>query len=114
MEITATGLPDDIQQLCDSLVKAELPVRVEKLLCETVSHQPFDKFISVESTESDEVKSISADIGICENCLRELKEIGNRREGYSYISCAQCGPRYTIIRKLPYDRANTTPLHDYP
>ena len=108
VEITATGLPDDIQQLCDSLVKAELPVRVEKLLCETVSHQPFDKFISVESTESDEVKSISADIGICENCLRELKENGNRREGYSYISCAQCGPRYTIIRKLPYDRANTT------
>ena len=108
VEITATGLPDDIQQLCDSLVKAELPVRVEKLLCETVSHQPFDKFISVESTESDEVKSVSADIGICENCLRELKENGNRRQGYSYISCAQCGPRYTIIRKLPYDRANTT------
>ncbi len=108
VEITATGLPDDIQQLCDSLVKAELPVRVEKLLCETVSHQPFDQFISVESTESDEVKAVSADIGICENCLRELKENGNRRQGYSYISCAQCGPRYTIIRKLPYDRANTT------
>ena len=108
VEITATGLPDDIQQLCDSLVKAELPVRVEKLLCETVSHQPFDNFISVESTENDEVKSVSADIGICENCLRELKEKGNRRQGYSYISCAQCGPRYTIIRKLPYDRVNTT------
>ena len=107
VEITATGLPDDIQQLCDSLVKAELPARVEKLLCETVSHQPFDKFISVVSTEDDEVKSVSADIGICENCLRELKENGNRRQGYSYISCAHCGPRYTIIRKLPYDRANT-------
>ena len=108
VEIIATGFPDDIQQLCDSLDKAELPVRVEKLLCETVSHQPFDKFISVESTENDEVKSVSADIGICANCLRELKEKGNRRRGYSYISCAQCGPRYTIIRKLPYDRANTT------
>ncbi len=108
VEITATGLPDDIQQLCDSLVKAELPVRVDKLLCEVVLHQPFDKFISVESTESDEVKSVSEDIGICENCLRELKENGNRRQGYSYISCTQCGPRYTIIRKLPYDRANTT------
>ncbi|MBR0293457.1 MAG: carbamoyltransferase HypF, partial [Acidaminococcaceae bacterium] len=108
VEITATGLPDDIQQLCDSLVKAELPVRVEKLLCETVSHQAFDKFISVASTENDEVKSVSADIGICENCLHELKENDNRRKGYSYISCAQCGPRYTIIRKLPYDRVNTT------
>ena len=108
VEIIATGFPDDIQQLCDSLYKAELPVRVEKLLCETVLHQQFENFISVASTESDEVKAVSADIGICENCLRELKEKGNRRQGYSYISCAQCGPRYTIIRKLPYDRANTT------
>ena len=83
-------------------------MRVEKLLCETVLHQQFENFISIASTESDEVKAVSADIGICENCLRELKEKGNRRQGYSYISCAQCGPRYTIIRKLPYDRANTT------
>ena len=108
VEIIATGFPDDIQQLCERLYKAELPVRVEKLLCETVLHQQFENFISVASTESDEVKAVSADIGICENCLRELKEKGNRRRGYSYISCAQCGPRYTIIRKLPYDRANTT------
>ena len=108
VEIIATGFPDDIQQLCERLYKAELPVRVEKLLCETVLHQQFENFVSVASTESDEVRSVSADIGICENCLRELKEKGNRRQGYSYISCAQCGPRYTIIRKLPYDRANTT------
>lgn len=108
VEIIATGFPDAIQQLCDSLYKAELPVRVEKLLCETVLHQQFENFVSVASTESDEVRSVSADIGICENCLRELKEKGNRQQGYSYISCAQCGPRYTIIRKLPYDRANTT------
>ena len=108
VEIIATGFPDAIQQLCESLYKAELPVRVEKLLCETVLHQQFENFVSVASTESDEVKAVSADIGICANCLRELKENGNRRQGYSYISCAQCGPRYTIIRKLPYDRANTT------
>ena len=108
VEIIATGFPDALQQLCDSLYKSELPVRVEKLLCETVLHQQFENFVSVASTESDEVRSVSADIGICENCLQELKEKGNRRQGYSYISCAQCGPRYTIIRKLPYDRANTT------
>lgn len=108
VEIIATGFPDAIQQLCDSLYKAELPVRVEILLCETVLQQQFENFVSVASTESDEVKAVSADIGICANCLRELKEKGNRRQGYSYISCAQCGPRYTIIRKLPYDRANTT------
>ena len=68
VEIIATGFPDAIQQLCDSLYKAELPVRVEKLLCETVLHQQFENFVSVASTESDEVRSVSADIGICENC----------------------------------------------
>ena len=82
VEIIATGFPDAIQQLCERLYKAELPVRVEKLLCETVLHQQFENFVSVASTESDEVRSVSADIGICENCLRELKEKGNRRQGY--------------------------------
>ena len=108
VEIMATGVAEHIEKLCDSLRNAALPVKVERFVCRQVQLQEFATFTSVLSTESKEVKFVSADIGICENCLRELKENGNRREGYSYISCAQCGPRYTIIRKLPYDRVNTT------
>ena len=108
VEIMATGVVEHIEKLCDSLRNAVLPVKVERIVCRQVPLQEFATFTSVLSTESKEVKLVSADIGICENCLRELKENGNRREGYSYISCAQCGPRYTIIRKLPYDRVNTT------
>ena len=108
VEIMATGVAEHIEKLCDSLRNAALPVKVERIVCRQVPLQEFATFTSVLSTESKEVKLVSADIGICENCLRELKEKGNRRQGYSYISCAQCGPRYTIIRKLPYDRANTT------
>ena len=108
VEIMATGVAKHIEKLCDSLRNAALPVKVERFVCRQVPLQEFATFTSVLSTESKEVKLVSADIGICENCLRELKEKGNRRQGYSYISCAQCGPRYTIIRKLPYDRANTT------
>ena len=108
VEIMATGVAEHIEKLCDSLRNAALPVIVERFVCRQVPLQEFATFTSVLSTESKEVKLVSADIGICENCLRELKEKGNRRQGYSYISCAQCGPRYTIIRKLPYDRANTT------
>ena len=108
VEIMATGVAEHIEKLCDSLRNAALPVIVERFVCRIVPLQEFATFTSVLSTESKEVKLVSADIGICENCLRELKEKGNRRQGYSYISCAQCGPRYTIIRKLPYDRANTT------
>ena len=108
VEIMATGVAEHIEKLCDSLRNAALPVIVERFVCRIVPLQEFATFTSVLSTESKEVKLVSADIGICENCLRELKEKGNRRQGYFYISCAQCGPRYTIIRKLPYDRANTT------
>ena len=108
VEIMVSGKPEQIEKLCESLRNAALPVRVDNLVCREVPLQEFATFTSVPSTESEEIKFVSADIGICPHCLQELKENGNRRQGYSYISCAQCGPRYTIIRKLPYDRVNTT------
>ena len=108
VEIKVTGEPKQIEKLSESLSAVALPVKVEKLVCSEVPLQEFATFTSVPSTESKEVKLVSADIGICSHCLQELKEKGNRRQGYSYISCAQCGPRYTIIRKLPYDHVNTT------
>jgi len=108
VEIIATGYREDIVKLCDSLRHAASPVRVDKICCEEIDAQIFDTFFSKASTDKVEIKCVAADIGICSHCLQELQEKGNRREGYSYISCAQCGPRYTIIRKLPYDRENTT------
>jgi len=51
---------------------------------------------------------IPSDIAICNDCLRELRDPKNRRYEYFFITCTNCGPRYTIIEKLPYDRSNTT------
>ena len=51
---------------------------------------------------------ISPDLPVCDNCLRELKDSTNRRFAYPYINCTNCGPRYTVILALPYDRPNTT------
>lgn len=51
---------------------------------------------------------ISADLAVCDDCLRELRAAGDRRRGYAYINCTNCGPRYSIIEKLPYDRPHTT------
>lgn len=51
---------------------------------------------------------IPADISICPDCLRELLDPGNRRFLYPFINCTNCGPRFTIVKRLPYDRPFTT------
>lgn len=51
---------------------------------------------------------ISPDIATCDDCLREMQDENDRRYGYPFLNCTNCGPRFTIICDVPYDRPNTT------
>jgi len=69
----------------------------------------FDKFEILDSEViSGAFQPISPDVAICEDCLRELFDPQDRRYRYPFINCTNCGPRFTIIKDIPYDRPKTT------
>ncbi|MZK51193.1 carbamoyltransferase HypF [Clostridium beijerinckii] len=69
----------------------------------------YKKFVIKESTkQKNEMRFISPDIAVCDECLEDIRSKGNLRYKYAFTNCTQCGPRYSIIKALPYDRQNTT------
>ena len=68
------------------------------------------KGFEIRQSQREEFRNtlISPDIGICEDCLRELRDPRDRRYRYPFINCTNCGPRFTIIKDIPYDRAKTS------
>ncbi len=68
-----------------------------------------DKFvIGVSATEGSALSQVTSDIATCQDCLVELNDEKDFRYGYPFINCTNCGPRYSIVKTIPYDRPNTT------
>jgi hydrogenase maturation protein HypF len=69
-----------------------------------------EKFSIYKSSEETNISGsvIPPDIAICNECLQELRDSKDPRHDYFFITCTNCGPRFTIIERLPYDRENTT------
>ncbi len=77
------------------------------------SPEGFGEFVIIKSDDSsEEITEVSPDIAVCEACLADMKRQPHRLS-YPFINCTNCGPRFTIIRDLPYDRPMTT-MKDFP
>ncbi|WP_288527477.1 carbamoyltransferase HypF [uncultured Eubacterium sp.] len=75
---------------------------------EITENKNYTQFKIIHSTNDNDIPFITPDLATCPNCERELKDENNRRYNHPFISCINCGARYTIINTLPYDRENIT------
>ncbi|MCG6864163.1 MAG: carbamoyltransferase HypF [Thiogranum sp.] len=83
--------------------------RPQLLAVEQVAAGAFEAFAIRDSERQGEVQvHVPPDYFTCDDCLAELNEPADRRFRYPFINCTQCGPRYTLIHALPYDRSNTS------
>jgi hydrogenase maturation protein HypF len=92
-------------------IRAEAPplARMDTLEVTECPAQGFTTFEIVHSeSQPGDFIPISPDVSICPDCLRELFDPTDRRYHYPFINCTNCGPRFTIIESIPYDRPNTT------
>lgn len=115
VEITAAADEQAMEKFLRRLKSRQPPgADVAQVLSEPAPEQRFSEFRIVESAErSGETPLVPPDLPICEDCQRELHTPSDRRYRYPFISCVACGPRYSIMDKLPYDRCNIT-MDDFP
>ena len=115
VDIILTDTPDRIEAFIAALKREKpLPAEIVHIKIEALEPCDFDSFTILDSGEGDdEAAMIPADLSICPDCLAELRDPQNPRYMHPFISCMVCGPRYTIIDKIPYDRDNTAMI-DFP
>lgn len=83
--------------------------KIEKIIVEKTDESVLQGFyVKQSSDDGAKISFFPPDLSICQDCERELFDKNNRRYGYPLINCQNCGPRFTIIKALPYDRARTT------
>jgi hydrogenase maturation protein HypF len=110
VEILAQGETAQLERFGQALLQQAPPTaRPELLERENVAAEPLGGFRILPSSQAESHHiHLPPDLFTCDDCLQELRDPIERRHGYPFINCTQCGPRYSIIRQLPYDRPHTS------
>jgi hydrogenase maturation protein HypF len=116
VDIQIQGEEEQLQDFVRALQQEKPPLaRIDSL---TVTELPGSEVFSAFEIRLSEViegafQPVAADVALCPDCERELFDPADRRYLYPFINCTNCGPRFTIIQDLPYDRPKTT-MRDFP
>jgi len=110
VDIEVEGLPEPMEAFITALKEEAPPLsRIDEF---QVSELPANGFTEFKIIHSEPVpgafQPISPDVSICADCLRELFDPDDRHYRYPFVNCTNCGPRFTIIQDIPYDRPKTT------
>lgn len=107
--IEVEGRPEDLGAFGSSL-RSEAPVlaRIDAIEQEIIVPRGLEAFNVLESRATRGRLPVSPDVAICSACRAELFDPSDRRHRYPFITCTDCGPRYTVIESMPYDRERTS------
>jgi hydrogenase maturation protein HypF len=110
VEIWAQGKTAALEAFEQALLEQAPPLARPRIAARSASEpQAFETFEILPSRADAPARiHVPPDYFACDDCLRELRDPDNRRYRHPFINCTQCGPRYTLIGKLPYDRPNTS------
>ncbi|MDA3863388.1 MAG: carbamoyltransferase HypF [Deltaproteobacteria bacterium] len=110
--IEIEGKEKDLDNFLDKLQKHPPPLsRITTFEVDNIPVAGSERFIIKTSEEGDNLNkevAVSPDIAICDACAQEISDPQNRRYGYAFTNCTNCGPRFTIIHDRPYDRHLTS------
>ncbi len=109
VEITAIGEPESLHAFQSALItafdQASLVAEVAKAFDGPLPHD----FQIVASDPGDRLQTnVPLELAVCADCLREVRTPGNRRFGYPLTTCTRCGPRFSILKQMPFDRETTS------
>jgi hydrogenase maturation protein HypF len=110
VEIEVHGEPRQLEAFLHDL--RDNPPRMAEIDAFEVLEAPtkhYDRFLITPSQDNPaDFLPVSPDLNVCPDCLRELFDPADRRYRYPFINCTNCGPRFSIVKSIPYDRPNTS------